>query len=243
MNDFNSARRRYLFAAGATASGLLLSCPPVRADEKDGQHDDGREKDVGAVEDLMREHGIIRRALLVYRECAAKLRAKPGSVDPETLRRTAVLFRRFAEDYHEQKLEEAYIFPILKQADGPVSPYIDVLIAQHQRGREITDYILAATGKGSVGTGVVDPLAKVLDSVELMYANHAAREDTIIFPAWKDALSADRFEELGEKFEEIEHQEFGKDGFEDAVAEIGRIELMLGLAELAQFTAPSPPNP
>jgi hypothetical protein len=30
----------------------------------------GKEKEVGAVEDLMREHGVLRRALLVHRESA-----------------------------------------------------------------------------------------------------------------------------------------------------------------------------
>jgi hypothetical protein len=44
-----------------------------------------------------------------------------------------------------------------------------VLIAQHQRGREITDYILAITGKGAVGTANAEPLARVFDSLDLIY--------------------------------------------------------------------------
>ena len=64
-----------------------------------------QENEVGAVEDLMREHGVLRRALLVYRESAAKLRAN-ASVDPKPIQQTAQLFRNFGEDYHERKLEE-----------------------------------------------------------------------------------------------------------------------------------------
>ena len=45
-----------------------------------------------------------------------------------------------------------------------------------------------------------------------------------------------------DKFEEIERQQFGKDGYEDAVAQIGQIEQALGLVDLAQFTAPPPPK-
>jgi hypothetical protein len=45
---------------------------------------------------------------------------------------------------------------------------------------------------------------------------------------------------MGEMFEEIEHQQFGKDGFEDAVAQIAQIEGALGMADIAQFTAPPP---
>jgi hypothetical protein len=56
-------------------------------------------------------------------------------------------------------------------------------------------------------------VAVALDSIELMYANHAAREDTIVFPAWKDALSDHQLDEMGDKFEDIEREQFGKDGF------------------------------
>ena len=33
-----------------------------------------KDGDVGAVEDLMREHGVLRRAILVFRESASRLR-------------------------------------------------------------------------------------------------------------------------------------------------------------------------
>jgi len=199
MIDFDKGRRRFVNAVGTVGAGLMLvgtNPQIVRADERDG---DGKEKEVGAVEDLMREHGVIRRAILVYREAAAKLRAKPTDVDPDILRRTALLFRSFGEDYHEKKLEEAHIFPTIKKAGGAAAAYVDVLIAQHQRGREITDYVLAVTAKGAIGTGDTEPLARALDSVELMYEHHAAREDTIVFPAWKDALSAHQLDEMGER--------------------------------------------
>jgi hypothetical protein len=75
-----------------------------------------------------------------------------------------------------------------------------------------------------------------------MYQNHTAREDTIVFPAWKEVLTARQLREMGEKFEDIEHQQFGKDGYEDVVAQIGQIEQVLGFADLAQFTAPPPPK-
>jgi hemerythrin-like domain-containing protein len=153
-----------------------------------------------------------------------------------------VLFRTFGEDYHERKLEEAYIFPAVRSAGGPAASYVDVLIAQHSRGREITDYVLAVTAKGAIGTGDAEPLARVFDAMDLMYENHAAREDTIVFQAWKDALSTRQLHEMGEKFEDIEHQLFGGDGFDDAVSRITRVEQVLGFAELDSFTAPPPPQ-
>ena len=50
-------------------------------------------------------------------------------------------------------LEEPHIFPVVKKAGGAAAAYVDVLKAQHDRGREITDYILAVAGKGAIGTG------------------------------------------------------------------------------------------
>jgi hemerythrin-like domain-containing protein len=238
MIEFDNARRRLIMAAGA---GLVLAGANnqiVQAAEKDV---DG-EKEVGAVEDLMREHGVLRRAILIYREAAVKLRAKPAGVDPDALRRTALLFRSFGEDYHEKKLEEAHIFPTIRRAGGQAAAYVDILIAQHQRGREITDYVLALTAKGAIVSADAEPLARALDGVELMYEHHTAHEDTVVFPAWKDALSAHQLDEMGEQFEEIEHRQFGKDGFEDAVAQIAHIEQALGIADIARFTPPPPPK-
>ncbi|MGH8209413.1 MAG: hemerythrin domain-containing protein [Steroidobacteraceae bacterium] len=125
--------------------------------------------------------------------------------------------------------------------DGYPAGYVDILIAQHQRGREITDYVMAVTRSGKIGSGAAEPLAKALSTFVLMYQNHTAREDTIVFPAWKTALSQHQIEEWGDQFEDIEKQQFGTDGYEQAVKQIAAVEQRLGFADLAQFTAPRPP--
>ena len=99
MND----RRLFLGAAGslglaAFAGGI------VRADEKQK-----KEEEVSPAEDLMREHGVLNRVLLLYEEGLRRLRGKEG-VDPDVFHRPAALVRKFVEDYHEQ-LEEKFLFP------------------------------------------------------------------------------------------------------------------------------------
>lgn len=247
----DNSKREFLRTSALIGAGLLVSScsggspqptsqanksQPAKSEEK------GKEPEVSATEDLMREHGVLRRALLVYHAAAGKLRSNPSPVPPDALQKTAKLFRSFGEEYHEKKLEEAYIFPAVKKAGGQAATYTDILLVQHNRGREVTDYILAVTQGVKLGASNATPLAQALESFVLMYQHHAAREDTIIFPAWKETLTADQLDEMSDKFEDIEHQQFGEDGFEDAVKQISDIEGSLGLADIAQFTAPPPPK-
>jgi hemerythrin-like domain-containing protein len=220
------SRRRFMAGAGILSVDLFINGCSTKKEVNE----------VSAIEDLMREHGILRRALFVYSEAAAKLRSDPSAFPADALQRTARLFRSFGEDYHEKKLEEAYIFPAVKKAGSEAGRYPDVLVAQHQRGREITDYILTATRETKLDADDLNSLSLALDSFVRMYRPHAAREDTVVFPAWKQTLKSEDLDEMNDKFEDIEHQQFGEDGFENAVREISGIEAELGLSDLALFT-------
>jgi len=222
---------------GLAGAALLTGAGAFAA--KPGKKQEHQETEVGAVEDLMREHGVLRRCLMVYSETAARLR-RGERIDPQPVQRTAELFRRFGEGYHEMQLEEMHIFPKVKQAGGPAAGLVGVLTAQHERGREITAYILQVATRGDISAGDAVSTASALDDFVRMYRAHAAREDTVLFPAWKEALSEQQLHEMGERFEDVERQTFGHDGFEDAVKQIAEIEGSLGLAHLAKFTAPPP---
>jgi hypothetical protein len=116
------------------------------------------------------------------------------------------------------------------------------LLVQHQRGREITAYVEATARRGRIGPGEAEPLARALEAMVRMYQAHAAWEDTVLFPAWKKSQPAARLREVAERFEQLEHQRFGRDGFEDAVARITKVEQAFGLADLGTYTAPPPPS-
>lgn len=225
---------------GGLSTGLILSGCNGASRMLSGPTDE--EAEVTATEDLMREHGVLRRALFVYSEVAARLRSNVADVSLNAIQRTARLFRTFGEDYHERKLEEAFIFPSVKKAGGGASAYPDILKAQHNRGREITDYILTVTKTTKLRASDTEPLAQTMDSMVRMYRVHAAREDTIVFPAWKNTLTTEQLEEMNEKFEDIEHEMFGEEGFEMAVDQISNIEAELGMTDLNRFTAPPAPS-
>ncbi|HEX8786696.1 MAG TPA: hemerythrin domain-containing protein [Telluria sp.] len=241
MDDMQGKRRGFLALAASGPALIVLGAGTPQAQARDDKEKEDPEKEVGANEDLMREHGVLRRALLVYRAAATRLRSDPKGVPADALARTAKLFRTFGEDYHERKLEEEFIFPAVRRTRGPAAAYPDVLKTQHDRGRQLTDYVLQTTGHGAIASANVLPLARALDAFELMYEHHTAREDTIVFPAWKDAMSGHAYHEMSERFEQIEHQMFGHDGFEDAVKQIAAIEAQMGLGDIAQFTIGAPP--
>jgi hemerythrin-like domain-containing protein len=224
MNAYS--RRQFIAGVGGLGIGVFLT----------GCNREEVSKEVTAAEDLMREHGVLRRALFVYSIAASRLRGGSSSGLPDALQKTARLFRAFGEEYHEKELEEAYIFPALKKAGGAAAGYADILVAQHQRGRSITDYILRATRGTKMDANNATPLATALETLVWMYRPHADREDTVVFPAWKQVLTDQQYDEMNDLFEDIEHTQFGKDGFEMAVRQISDIEAALGLADLAQFT-------
>ena len=237
LHDTESIARRKMMAAALSVGGAVVLAPASLLAVADQN-----EPEVTATEDLMREHGVLRRALLVYFQTAPRIRSSASSVDASQLYKTAQLFRDFGENYHERMLEEQHIFPVVRKTPGQAANYVAVLIDQHTRGREVTEYILAVTKTGKIASANAEPLARALDSFVLMYQNHAAREDTVVFPAWKTHFTNKQLDELSDQFEDIERKMFGKDGFDDAVKKIASIEGALGYADISQFTTPPPPK-
>ncbi|MFI4972923.1 MAG: hemerythrin domain-containing protein [Caulobacterales bacterium] len=231
MSGADLARRGLLIAAAGGSALALADCA------KGGKP---AEADVSAVEDLMREHGVLRRVLVVYREAAGLVRANFSSVNGRLIWRAADLFRRFGESYHEQKLEEAHIFPQAMKAGGEAARLVPILIGQHARGSEITAYIQAKTGAGGIATSDADGLVQALEGFARMYEAHSAYEDTIVFQAWRGTLGKSEQADAAAQFDAIEHETFKGEGFEPAVAEIDAIEKALRIHDLSRYTAGPP---
>src|SRR5438477_385628 len=103
---------------------------------------EGNGKDVSPPEDLMQEHGVLNRILLIYDYCKIKMLGK--ELFPiEAISDSATIVRTFVEDYHE-KQEENYLFPRFQKANQ-LTDLVDVLLRQHQAGRNITDQIAQLT--------------------------------------------------------------------------------------------------
>jgi hemerythrin-like domain-containing protein len=186
------------------------------------------EEDVSTNEDLMREHGVLNRILLIYDEALRRIQGKE-KFDPTVLVKSAGLIKSFIEDYHE-KLEEDHIFPRFEQSGKLVELTVN-LRAQHAMGRRVTDRIIATAKSGDMPT-----LQSSLAAFNRMYRPHEAREDTELFPALHSVVSKHEYDAMGEEFERIERKTFGGDGFDMAVDQVTELEKQFGIYDISQFT-------
>jgi len=228
---FGDGRRRVLEAALGATAALAITPAGALAGAAAASKPIG-DLDVGPNEDLMREHGVLRRILIVYDEAVRRLRGGED-VPLDRLHAAAELVRRFVEDYHE-KQEESDLFPRFQRA-GKLTGLVDVLLRQHQAGRRLTASILGMTAAGASGRDRA-ALAEALTQFARMYRPHAAREDTELFPALRDLLTRDEYMKLGDTFEKRETQLLGERGFERARDEVAGLEQAFGTGDLASFT-------
>jgi len=230
-----SERRRFLAATAALGIGTLATAAvPLQGEDKAKDDKNGEPEEVAAAEDLMREHGVLNRILLIYEEGLRQLRDKE-EVSPDAFHKPALLVRKFVEDYHE-KLEENFIFPEFEKRKKLVD-LVKVLREQHQAGRRVTDVILRnAVPEQFRKEDARKELVASCRAFIHMYRPHEAREDTVLFPALHTVLTTKRIKDLGEQFEKEEDRLFGEEGFEKTVDQVASIEKQLGIYDLAQFT-------
>ncbi|KRQ03552.1 hypothetical protein AOQ71_33225 [Bradyrhizobium manausense] len=237
--DVVPGRRRLLVLAGslATVAAPAILTRPALADRKGvGGKQKGAEKkgeEVTPPEDLMREHGVLDRVLLLYEASIRKFSANED-FDPGLITQSAGIVRDFINNYHE-KSEEEHVFPRFRKA-GQMTDLVDILLHQHEAGRKVTENILklAPTSRGNSDDR--KQLVGAMQSFITMYRPHAAREDTDLFPKLRDVVSANEYDAMAEDFEKKEHQLFGEDGFEKMAARVAELEQQMGIHDLNQFT-------
>jgi hemerythrin-like domain-containing protein len=187
-------------------------------------------------EDLMVDHGILKRILLAYREVSRRISAgEPVPVAPTAA--AAALVQTYIESYHEA-LEEAYVFPRLQQG-GRLTGLVRTLLIQHDRGRHLTAGIAELTADGVRTTVSRLALTARLDAFVRMYEPHEAWEDTVVFPAFREITPDRVFAELGERFADEAQQLFGAGVVNQMIEQVAAIEEALDIGDLNTFT-PSP---
>lgn len=249
MNAHDLKRRQLVQAAGMAGVGLIagLAAPtviirPALGEEQKGVGEKlkelitGKEEEVTPPEDLMREHGVLDRVLLVY-EAGMRKFSSNEDFDPALLTQSAEIIRDFINNYHEIS-EEEHVFPRFKSA-GKMADLVDTLLQQHRAGRRVTESILKLAPSSRQSGDDRRQLVAAMQSFITMYRPHAAREDTDLFPQLRSLVSSNEYDSMAEEFEKKEHQLFGEDGFEKMAQRVARLEQAMGIHDLGQFT-PSP---
>jgi hemerythrin-like domain-containing protein len=240
MSDAAASRREFLRRTSVVSAGLLAPSlgfvlpQESPAIQESPTIDEKSASNISPAEDLMREHGVLNRLLLIYDEHLRRLTAKQ-TFDGSVLASAADIVRGFVEGYHE-KLEEDFLFPRFRKANKMVG-LVDTLQTQHKAGRELTAQIreLAALGTFKYVSDS-EKLAEALRAFIRMYRPHEAREDTVLFPAFRSLVSAHEYDALGEDFEKKEDELFGEEGFFKVVDQVAQLEKKLGLYDLSRFT-------
>jgi hemerythrin-like domain-containing protein len=215
--------RRELIAGGS----MLAACAGAHPRDTHASGGD----DVSAVEDLMREHGLLERVLGIYAACARQIRAGEREARG-AIREAAAIARTFVEDYHE-RLEERFVFPQLIRTE--LAALVAVLRDQHDAGRRLTARIDVLAASALRDDGDARELSDALDGYATMFRPHAAREDTVVFPRLR-AVMGKAYDELGDRFEDEERARFGAGGFAGVVVRVAGIESELGLDDLRIYT-------
>jgi len=122
-----SGRRRFLHSATPALVFAAASTAPVKKPAPSKKEE--TEEEVTPTEDLMREHGLLKRVLLVYDEVHRRIGANEDFA-PETVAAGARIIRAFIEEYHEE-LEERHLFPRFRSRHTLVD-LVDVLGEQHR---------------------------------------------------------------------------------------------------------------
>ena len=190
--------------------------------------------EVPPTEDLMREHGILQRLMLIYDEIGKRL--KEGEEFPlQVFVDANNLIRRFMQDYHEVN-EQFHVFNRFANA-GKFSELVAVLYQQHLAGRRLIDKVnIMSTADNLKDPAERSKVAAYLALFNLAYRHHAAWEETLLFPAFRSVISPKDFAALGKTFEKEEQKRFGPNGFEKIVEQVADLEKQLAIYDLQQFT-------
>ncbi len=238
--------RRSLIVGGFTAAGLIAGAAGAQTlDHLANAATADPIPAVPATEELMTDHGMLKRILLIYRECSRRLTT--GDVlDANDLFSAAQIVHDYIEGFHEG-VEEGYIFPRLHQT-GKLVDTVNTLLVQHDRGRKITVSLISASSPMPMAGAPPAPglatrvsrlaVAASLDQFVRMYEPHEAREDTEIFPTFREVCPDQDFRRISERVNQAQEKSYGPDGAGAFLGQITGIEKRLGINDLAQFTPP-----
>jgi len=229
--DVMYSRRLVVTGAGVAAGAALLG-QNAWGQAQSETRERTAEAEVSAAEELMRQHAVAGRLLLIYDKAAGP---ESGSAKPsaKALVSTAEMIRSNVDEHH-MKLEEESVFPLF-QKSGTMADLITVLREQHTAARGLNEVILRAAEKGESTS--TESLTRDLRAYTRMLAAHTAYEETVLYPQLRTVVSPQEYERMETTLREADRKKLGREGFAGLVAKVAELESTAGITGLAQFTA------
>ena len=163
-----------------------------------------------ATDILMAEHRIIERVLKSIMVGTEKLE-HGEAIRPGFFIDASDFIKGFADGCHHKK-EEGVLFKAMvangmSSQAGPIA----VMLAEHERGREITRAMRGSAQRLETGDATVkgEILVSARGYVALLI-QHIAKEDGVLFPLANSVIPISQHDQLVNDFERVEHEETGE---------------------------------
>jgi hemerythrin-like domain-containing protein len=173
---------------------------------------------------LMEEHRVIEKVIGVMKRIVEEINAgfKPAAVD---LKMSLDFIKVFADKCHHGK-EEDVLFPILEARGIPrVGGPIEVMLVEHEQGRGFVRSMAEALHTIEMGDdsgyGV---FAENASAYVKLLSDHIFKEDNILYPMGRSALSREDIGMLSDRFEEVESERLGPGVHERYLKLAGELE-------------------
>lgn len=229
--DILSSRRGFLVWSGTACAGLFLSGCSRSKDE--GSRDAGHSRKAVLSEDILCEHGVLQRSILIMEASVRRLDAHMG-LPPEALPGAVEIIQTYLEDFHQRK-EEEEIFPYFEKA-GKFNELIAVLRNQHQAGRRMTEIIQNLAASAIRDSEKRRKLDIAVNRFAYMYRVHTSREDTVLFPALYQVVGPREYEKIAEDCRKRQQQLLGENAFARVIEKTLEIEELLSIQDLETST-------
>ncbi len=239
-NDVYSRRNVITRAGLATGATLVLGqtawaaqaqkeTAEKRTEAATARREAAAERAEGTVaEQLMRQHAIVGRILLVY---ATAVTPGLGTDKPSgpAVTSAAQMLRANVDDFHA-KFEEEHIFPLF-QKSGRMGDLINTLREQHAAARTLTDAILKAGEGGAASTNLALNIREYMHMIQA----HTAYEETVLYPQIR-TVAGGQYNQLETTLRDLTRTTLGTGGFAGLLTKVEDLERSAGITSLAQFT-------
>jgi hemerythrin-like domain-containing protein len=159
---------------------------------------------------LVDEHKLIKRMIDILENAVNKLKINK-EISPEIFKQATEFIRNFADKFHHAKEEEILFKEMIKKGMPEKESPIDVMLIEHEQGREFVKGMIKATEELEKGNkqAIPDIIKNAEGYIELL-REHIEKEDEILYPLAEKTFDSKEKEEISHEFKQAEIEKGGE---------------------------------